>query len=107
MNLGAQLVHLKVGGKIWFEGERMGYTVQARNSRYLVCNKPFNLKHTVLYCIVDLVEWIRGPEGLVFGAGAETRQDCEEILARVTVGETDISRRRMAPLRVWKTDHVS
>jgi hypothetical protein len=60
--------------------------VQARNERFLVCTKPFNCRKTVLYTIVDLVEKIRGLEGLVFGMGAETREECEEMLERITKG---------------------
>lgn len=96
------LAPLKKGDKIWFEGERLGYTVQARDKRYLVCTKPFNPRRTVLYCIVDSVKNIRGPEGLVFGFGAETPHQCLQMLRRVSTGHTDISYRRAAPLKVVK-----
>lgn len=96
------LAPLKVGDKIWFEGERLGYTVQARDARYLVCNKPFNPRRTVLYCVVDTVENIRGPEGVVFGIGAETSHQCLRMLRRVSTGRTDISYRRRAPLKIVK-----
>lgn len=74
---------LGVGDKVWFKGERLGYTVQARSGRYLVCTKPFNPRHTVLYTVVDLDEWVRGTENLVFGMGAETREQCEEMIRRL------------------------
>lgn len=72
-----------VGSKIKFAEEKQRYTVQAAGERFLVCNKPFNLKKTTLYTIVDLEDKVRGPESLVFGAGAETREHCEEMLMRL------------------------
>jgi hypothetical protein len=102
-----ELGALKVGGRIWFAEEKLGYTVQARSRRFLVCNKPFNLRRTVLYCIVDLKEWVRGPENLIFGMGAETRQDCEEMLERLErvtdCGfQTEVSHRHRIPVEVRK-----
>ena len=82
-----------LGAKVWVETEKRPYRVIARNDRYAVCTKPFNPRRTVLYCILDAVEGRRAPEGLVFGLGAETTQDCEEMLERVTTGKTFLSRR--------------
>lgn len=87
-----------VGQKIKFKSERLRYTVQACNDRYAVCTKPFNPKHTVLYTIIDLKEQIRGTENLIFGLGAETREQCKAMLQRITSGETEISRRNRVPL---------
>jgi hypothetical protein len=87
-----------------FAEERNAYTVQARGERYLVCTKPFPLKKTVLYTVVDLQEQIRGTEGLVFGMGAETRDECEQMVARLEGKDrdinTEVSRRNRVPLRV-------
>lgn len=88
------------GDKIAFAEEARPYTVQAAGQRYLVCTKPLNIHRTVLYTIVDLAEQVRGPEHLVFGAGAETRQQCEEMLARIEAGKTEISRRNQVPLKL-------
>jgi len=74
---------VEVGDKIQFASERLRYTVQARGPRFLVCTKPFNPRHTVLYTVVDLQEGVRGTENLIFGFGAETREQCEEMLARL------------------------
>jgi hypothetical protein len=78
--------------KIWFAEEKLPYTVQARNERFLVCTKPFNLKHTVLYTIVDLKYGIRGTEDLIFCMGYETKNHCEEALKRLDSGESGLSR---------------
>lgn len=94
--------HAAVGEKLYFEGERLGYTVQAARGRYAVCSKPFNPLRTVLYCIVDFETQVRGPEGVVFGLGAETREDCQSMLRRICSGRSDISYRHRAPLRVTK-----
>lgn len=43
----------KRGQKIWFEGEKRPYTVRACDERFAICTKPFNLRKTVLYTIID------------------------------------------------------
>lgn len=84
----------RVGDKLWFREERLGYTVQAADGRFLVCNKPFNARKTFLYCVVDMREQVRGPEDLIFGFGAETKKQCQEMLKRFQSGESEVSRRR-------------
>ncbi|MFA6204517.1 MAG: hypothetical protein WC710_15165 [Gallionella sp.] len=73
----------EVGDKVRFNEERQGYTIQAKGERFIVCTKPFNLRKTVLYTIIDMKDRIRGPENLVFCAGAGTRELCNEMLARL------------------------
>jgi len=70
-----------VGDKIKFVEEKATYTVQARSERYVICSKPFNLKGTVIYTIVDLKEGIRGPDSNVFGLSYESRKVREARLA--------------------------
>jgi hypothetical protein len=99
-----ELEQLQVGDRVWFDGEVQGYTVQARGERYLICTKPFNLRRTVLYTVVDLEEEVRGTENLLFGMGAETR---EEMLARLegpspSPWRTEVSYRNRVPLRARK-----
>lgn len=92
-----------VGDKVRFAEEKQAYTIQARSDRYLVCSKPFNPKHTVLYCVVDLEKQIRGPENLVFGAGAETKEQCEEMIERLegrSGFQTEVSYRNNIPVKV-------
>lgn len=95
------LSRVKVGDVLLFASEKRGYTCQARDARFLVCTKPFNPRRTVLYTIVDIEALERGPENLVFGMGAETREQCEEMLARLNsadVDRTELSYRRKIPL---------
>lgn len=97
------LVDVRIGDRVKFVEEPQRYTVQARGERYLVCTRPFALRKTVFYTVVDLVEQVRGTENLVLCLGAETRQDCEEMLARLEGRDgprTEVSHRNRIPLRV-------
>lgn len=93
---------MKKGSKVQFAEERRSYTVRAIGLRFAVCTKPFNPRHTVLYTIIDIKEKVRGTENLVFGMGAETNEQCENMLRRLESGETEISRRNLIPLLVCK-----
>lgn len=93
---------LPIGTKVKFAGEKQRYTVQASNVAFAVCTKPFNAQKTVLYCIIDWGNKVRGTENLVFGLGAETKQQCEEMLQRLTAGKTEVSHRRSSVLDIEK-----
>jgi len=88
----------RVGDKIKFRKEKQRYTVQACDKRFLVCTKPFNLRKTVLYTIVDLENNIRGAEDLILCMGFETRKLCREALKRLQSGESEISHRNYITL---------
>lgn len=101
----------RVGNKIKFRKEKLRYTIQACDERFLICTKPLNMirkvhggyehEKTVLYTIVDFKEMRRGPENLVFGMGAETREDCEEMLARLNEEyPSEVSYRHDVPLDI-------
>jgi hypothetical protein len=96
----SELLAARVGDKVRFAEEKQAYTVQARSKRFLVCTKSFNPKHTVLYTVVDLVQGIRGTEDLIFGLGAETREQCEQMLARLDAGKSEVSYRNRVPLKL-------
>ena len=89
-----------VGTKIKFAEEKQFYTVQASNERFAVCTKPLNCKKTVLYTVINLDEDIRGTENLIFGFGAESKSQCEEMLERLTTGETEVSYRNRVNLHI-------
>jgi hypothetical protein len=93
---------LKKGDKIWFPGQKQGYTVIVRNDRYAICTKPFNPRKTVMYTIIDFKEQIRGTEDLIFCMGFETDKQCEEALQRLENRESAISRRNRVPLVIEK-----
>lgn len=93
-----------VGARVRFAEEKLAYTIQARSSRHLVCTKPFNPKRTVIYTIVDLEQMVRGTENLIFSAGFETREQCEEAVQRLSGSDeelgwtTEVSHRNRIPL---------
>jgi hypothetical protein len=109
-DLPTALLDAPVGARIWFLGEKLPYRIRARSKRYLVCTKPFNLLHTTLYTIVDLSQGIRGTENLIFGMGAESDQDCQEMIERLTrtpqslddSEPTEVSRRNRVELSVTR-----
>ncbi len=91
---------MEVGDKIKFKEEKQRYTIRASNRRFAVCTKPFNCKKTTLYTVIDLERNIRGTENLIFSAGAETDQQCIDMLDRLTKGETEVSYRKCIPLKI-------
>lgn len=96
------LCKLSIGSKIWFIEERQGYTVRATGKQYLILTKPFNPKKTVLYTILDVEQMIRGRENLIFCAGAETDEQCQDMVARLIDGETEISSRYVIAAHISK-----
>lgn len=92
--------HFWHGSEIKFTWEVQKYTVQASNKFFSICTKPFNAKKTVLYTIIDWSNKIRGPENLLFWAWAETKEQCEEMLERLTIWETEVSYRNRVPLHI-------
>jgi len=96
------LKDVPVGTRIWFKDEVRPYHVKARSWRYLVCTKPFNIKHTVLYTVVDLAHEIRGTENLIFGAGAETTYQCEAMIERLMSEDTEVSHKNRVDLDVTR-----
>lgn len=90
----------KVGEKVKFTSENRRYTVRAAGERFAVLNKPFNPKKTVIYTVVDLQEGVRGTENLVFGMGAETPEQCAEMLKRLESGQTEVSHRNRVNLEI-------
>ena len=91
-----------VGSKIKFPNEKQKYTVISSNRFFSVCTKPFNAQKTVLYTVIDWYNQLRGAEDLVFGMGAETKEDCDSMLERLTMGESDISSRNFVNLNIEK-----
>lgn len=93
---------LPVGAKVWFATEKQAYTVRASNVAFCVLTKPFNAQKTVLYTIIDWESGVRGAENLIFGMGAETDEQCQEMLQRLTDGESEVSSRNYRDLDIVK-----
>lgn len=91
---------VSVGDKVFVTKEKRPYRVRARDDRYIICTKPFNPRHTVLYFIVDLKRKMRGPDNMVFCSGYETDEHCAERLKELQNGEIEVSMRRGIPLDI-------
>lgn len=95
---------VKVGSLVSFEEDPPEdvFTVQARGDNFLVATFPF--EGTVMYTVIDPAQGIRGTENLVFSAGAETVEQCQEMIARLEGKDTDIqteiSRRNFVQIEV-------
>jgi hypothetical protein len=100
LSLQSLLDDLKKGAKVYFANELHPYTVRAVGKRFAVCTKPFPLKSTVLYTIIDMEEKIRGTEDLVFGEGAESDRQCQRMVDRLENKITKISFRNRVDLRI-------
>lgn len=93
-------MRVDVGDKIYIPGEKRPYTVQCRDDRYIICTKPFNLRHTVQYFIIDLVDKWRAPDDRVFCFGYENAEACRDRLRELQHEQMFLSRRRGVPLDV-------
>jgi hypothetical protein len=97
------------GAKIKFEREKQAYKVICDSKRFTILTKPLNIHHTVLYTIIDWQEQVRGAENIIFGMGAETREQCLEMLVRLLDGESEVSYRNRIWLdieKIWHDDHI-
>lgn len=90
----------EVGDKVFIPKQKKPFRVKARDERYIICTKPFNPLHTVIYFIVDLVDKWRGPDNMIFCNGYETDEDCQERLKELQDGEIEVSSRRGIPLEI-------
>lgn len=93
-------MRVKVGDKVYIPEHKRPFRVRARDDRYIICTKPFNAQHTVIYFIVDLVDKWRAPDNLIFCLGYETDEDCKERLQQLQRGEIGLSWRRGIPLDI-------
>lgn len=97
MKLEEILKNIKVGDKLFWVNQKQPYTVKARNKRYIIVTKPFNLKKTVCYSIIDTKCLICGPNNYVFNPYDYSKQeDIEQSLKDLGKGEYEISYRHQA-----------
>ena len=87
---------------MWVSTEKRPYKVRCRSDRYIICTKPMNIRKTVRYFIIDLVEWIRGPDNMIFCFGYETDDQCAERLSELESGMIEVSHRSRVPLDIIK-----
>ena len=91
---------VSIGDKVYVPGYKRPFKVRARDDRYIICTKPFNPKHTVIYFIVDLVKKRRAPDNMIFCSGYDTDEDCQERLQELQNGTIELSIRRGIPLDI-------
>lgn len=96
---------LKVGDKVYVSTEKAAYTVMARNSRFIICNRKIYGKrdpdgsYQYWYFICDLDRNVRGKDNHVFSIHDYiTSQDCEKALKDLEAGELEVSYRNCVPL---------
>lgn len=93
--------NLKIGDKIKFINEKQKYTIKAKSDRYIICTKPFNLKKTVLYTIVDLERLVRGTNNMIFNPyDYAKRENIQECLKDLESEITEVSHRNCVKLDV-------
>ena len=93
-------MRVEVGDKVYIPNEKKPYRVRARDERYIICTKPYNPKHTVLYFIIDLGNKWRAPDNRVFCSGYESDEDCIERLHELQRGNLQLSSRRGVKLDI-------
>lgn len=93
-------MRVEVGDKVYVPKEKKPYRVRARDDRYIICTKPLNIHHTVLYFIIDLVDKWRAPDNMLFCFGYETDEDCQARLRDLQDSTIELSRRRGIPLDI-------
>jgi hypothetical protein len=82
--------------KVVLDGEKQPYKIMARDERYVLLVRPFNLKRTYSYSIVDLERRVRGPNNFIFGPlyGMNTRFGALRNLVLLRKGKQEVSHRR-------------
>ena len=88
------LKDLKIGDPVYINNDVRPYRVKCRDDRFIICTKPYNPQHTVMYFIIDLELGLRGPDNMVFCSGYETQELCEERLKELQSGRIEVSGRR-------------
>lgn len=93
-------MRVEVGDMVYIPEHKRPFRVKARDNRYIICTKPYNPRHTVIYFIIDLQDKWRAPDDRVLCSGYETDDDCKKRLEELQSGEISLSRRRGIPLDI-------
>jgi len=91
----------EVGKKIKFKNEKTKYTIKAKSERFIICTRPFNLKRTVFYTIIDLERMVRGANNKVFNAyDYKKNEDIKKCLEDLENGFCEVSFRNFVELDI-------
>lgn len=89
-----------VGDKIKFLEDKKPYKIQACNENYIIVTKPFNLKHTFLYVIVDFKNCVRGADNYKCFHNYEDPKEAAEAIEELEKGELEVSYRNYCELNI-------
>lgn len=86
------------GAKINFDYEKKRYTVRARNKRYIIMSKPFNLHgYKFAYSIIDIENMEMSRSNIIFdNTNYLDEEECKEAIKLLESGEMELSRRAVA-----------
>ncbi|MDU4597492.1 MAG: hypothetical protein E6Y49_05960 [Clostridium sporogenes] len=83
MKLREKLLNLKVGDKVFWNGENEPLIVRAKNERFVIVSKP--IPENFEYSIIDTKDMICGPDDRLFGIfDYLNTKDCEEAIKRLS-----------------------
>jgi hypothetical protein len=102
------LCSLAVGDKVTFAEEKQPYKVRAvsQDGRYAICTKPFNLRKTVLYSIIDFEANRRAPDNMIFCRGYLNDEQIAERMSELISGELELSWRRGTDLKIAEVKYA-
>lgn len=89
------VIVLKKGDKVKLAAQKQQWTVRGvtERGRFAILTKPFNLKHTVLYTVIDFERGVRGRDNC-HGLGYETDEQIADALEAFQATEDDLSGQR-------------
>lgn len=79
-------VPLIVGDSVQFAESKRWWKVRAVSERFVIVTSPFNLRHAVLYSVLDWERGVRGPDDH-YGVGYETDEEIADALRRLNLPE--------------------
>lgn len=99
-DIGINYAHLRCGVRVWLFGEKRPYTVMAKNKHLVACVKPFTVRKTYIYTILDIKRGYRGTDGFVLGLSWKNRTSCVDSLKVMHKYGGEVSQRNRVALSV-------
>lgn len=100
------IVHkLKVGDSVWFKEEVKPYIVRAISSKFAILTKPFNLRKTYFYTIIDLKDGVRSSDDRLFSDSYLTDSDCIQRLDELNRGVIKLSLKEAISCTITRIVH--
>ncbi len=96
----------KIGDKIKFKTEKQRYTVRARDERFIIATKPFNLRKTYLYTLVDLKKKKRSSDDWHCKYDYENEFEARLAIRELNDGTIELSSRQIIDLDIERVDSI-